>query len=127
MSYTYIIKSINNITNAQKVKKKKINLLYSNFLLKILTKLKEKKYIKDVIIKKKNITVYLKYNNMRRPLLNKFIFISKPSLRIYKKIKELKIIKMRNQECIITTNRGLLDINEAIELKTGGELLFFFY
>ncbi|MGX7589237.1 30S ribosomal protein S8 [Candidatus Vidania fulgoroideorum] len=118
MSYIYILNSLNNIVNYQKKKKNKIKFYYSNYLYSILKKLK--KYFDKIYILDKKIIVKLKYifNN---PVIKNINFISKPSRRIYIKIKNLKKI---NVNCLLSTNVGILNRKESIKNNIGGELLF---
>ncbi|WDI79341.1 30S ribosomal protein S8 [Candidatus Vidania fulgoroideae] len=120
MSYIYIINSLNNIVNYQKKKKKKIVFFFSNFLYLILKKL-EKEYFKKILILKKNIIVYLKYI-FNKPVIKNINFISKPSRRVYFNVKKIKKINFYN--CLISTNKGVLNKKESIKKKVGGEILF---
>lgn len=120
MSYIYVLNSLNNIINYQKRKKKKIKFYYSKFLYSILKKI-ESEFLEKVYIVNKKIIVKLKYifNN---PIIKNIKFISKPSKRIYIKIKELK--NTRIEDCIISTNIGILNKKESIKKNIGGEILF---
>ncbi|MDH4389327.1 MAG: 30S ribosomal protein S8 [Fimbriimonas sp.] len=70
-----------------------------------------------------NIRVVLKYDNRRRPLIHELKRVSKPGLRVYSDVTELKPIRNGLATRIITTNMGLMTDREARRRKIGGEVL----
>jgi len=72
------------------------------------------------------INIFLKYN---RAILRSILNISKGSKRIYVKIKKLKKIKKYSIDnsgvLILTTNKGILTREMALNLHVGGEALFY--
>jgi small subunit ribosomal protein S8 len=113
------------IKNGYLARKEKIEVLSSNFNLKILKKLKELKYIKDYSEKEdgKKIEVELLYNNNQKALTDVKIH-SKMGRRIYRGYRELKPVLNGLGFSIISTSKGILTNVEAKKLKVGGELLF---
>ena len=70
-----------------------------------------------------NIRVVLKYDNRRRPLIHELKRVSKPGLRVYSDVTELKPIRNGPATRILTTNQGLMTDREARRRKIGGEVL----
>jgi Ribosomal protein S8 len=113
------------IKNGYLARKEKVEVLSSNFNLRILKKLKELKYIKDCSEKEdgKKIEVELLYNN-NQPALTDVKIHSKMGRRIYRGYRELKPVLNGLGFSIISTSKGILTNVEAKKLKVGGELLF---
>jgi small subunit ribosomal protein S8 len=113
------------IKNGYLARKEKVEVLRSNFNLRILKKLKELKYIKDYSEKEdgKKIEVELLYNNNQKALTDVKIH-SKMGRRIYRGYRELKPVLNGLGFSIISTSKGILTNVEAKKLKVGGELLF---
>jgi len=72
---------------------------------------------------KKEIKIYLKYNEDKTPAISGLKRISKPGQRIYKKYKELKPVKFGYGIAVISTSKGLLTDKEARKQKLGGEVI----
>jgi small subunit ribosomal protein S8 len=78
-----------------------------------------------------NIKVILKYTGwwIKKPLISKIIRISKPSKKIYSSYinfyKYFNNFKFNSGLFIISTSQGLMSHLKAIELKKGGEMLFY--
>jgi len=113
------------IKNGYLARKEKVEVLRSNFNLRILKKLKELKYIKDYSEKEdgKKIEVELLYKN-NQPALTDVKIHSKMGRRIYRGYRELKPVLNGLGFSIISTSKGILTNVEAKKLKVGGELLF---
>ena len=101
------------------IKKKKI----CESLLKILW---NEGYINGYQISKSNNTklqIFLKYNNKGDPVINSLKFLSKPSKRIYYSSKQLWKISSSKSFIIISTNKGLMTIEQCKKINEGGEPL----
>jgi small subunit ribosomal protein S8 len=70
-----------------------------------------------------NIRIVLKYDKKRQPLINTIKRVSKPGLRVYKGVEELKPLRNGLATRILTTNQGLMTDREARRRKIGGEIL----
>jgi small subunit ribosomal protein S8 len=70
-----------------------------------------------------NIRVTLKYDARRKPLINEIKRVSKPGLRIYKGVEDLKPLRNGLATRLLTTNMGLMTDREARRRKIGGEVL----
>lgn len=66
------------------------------------------------------LKIFLKYKN-GKPTINVFKMISKPSLRIYYSVKQLWKLDPSQGTIILSTNKGIMSINQCKKLKIGGE------
>ncbi|MDH3004574.1 MAG: 30S ribosomal protein S8 [Candidatus Shikimatogenerans sp. JK-2022] len=119
------------IRNSCNVKKRKVIVNFSNINLNITKVLLNNNYIKSYKIynykkKYKKIAIYLKYiNNISA--IRKIIRISKPSLRKYLKVKNIKKVLYGYGISIISTSLGIMTGYEAVSKKIGGEILCIVY
>jgi small subunit ribosomal protein S8 len=114
------------IKNNWKVKKERIVVPYSKIKVAILKIFKEKNIVKDFKVKesgnKKFLIVYLNYINDEPPYED-IIRVSKPSRRVYYKVKDLKPLRQGFGFRIISTSRGIMLDSEARKRKLGGEVI----
>ncbi|MGX7458820.1 30S ribosomal protein S8 [Candidatus Vidania fulgoroideorum] len=104
--------------------KKILYLRYSGYILSILYIFKDRGYISKFTYSSRNMLVIINYINTS-PIVSRIVLISKPSRRVYKKVKDLTIRSFYNE--FYSTNIGILDTNSAINHKTCGECLFKVY
>lgn len=69
------------------------------------------------------ITVNLRYDAKRRPLINHIARVSKPGLRVYKPVTELKPLRNGLATRIVSTSAGLMTDREARRRQIGGEVI----
>jgi small subunit ribosomal protein S8 len=67
--------------------------------------------------------VHLRYDNKRKPLINHIARVSKPGLRVYKPVVDLKALRSGLTTQIVSTSQGLMTDREARRRKMGGEVL----
>ena len=88
--------------------------------------MKNNKYISNFKIIRDNkqnvIRIFLLYKNGGSPISH-LQRISKPSLRIYKKNKDIKKVLNGYGIGIFSTSKGILTDDNARKLKVGGEFL----
>ncbi|MEK7674163.1 MAG: 30S ribosomal protein S8 [Patescibacteria group bacterium] len=136
------------IKNAWKIRKKKIEVPYSNTKIAILKILKEKNIIGDFTIvgdlnnnaendkallssksnksKIKNFRrfiVSLVYDEDGKSPVENIIRVSKPGQKIYFKYAEFKPVRQGYGFRIISTSRGIMIDDEAKKRKLGGEVI----
>lgn len=105
-----------------------IHVIKSNFILSILEKLFQLKYIGPIEVGDREIKVNLIRDNKRDP---KTFFIktySSPSRRLscsYRNIPRRRFGQMGHT--LLSTNKGILTDKQAKEMKVGGELLLEVY
>ncbi|WMC18776.1 MAG: 30S ribosomal protein S8 [Enterobacteriaceae bacterium PSpicST2] len=121
---------LTHIRNCQNKNKKRIIILFSNIKMEILRILKEEGYIKKYKkINNNNIIlleIILKYFK-NKPVIENIKRISKPSLRIYKKKKNLPIVMNYLGIAIISTSKGIMSDNLARKNGIGGEIICYVY
>ena len=115
------------LKNAQLVKKPFITHKKQKLCIKFLNVLWDEGYILGYKTSNSNsnmFEIFLKYNN-GKPLINKVIFLTKPSKRIYLSLKQLWKIDSNFGLIIISTNKGVLSKQDCQKLKIGGEPFVF--
>ena len=115
------------IKNALSVKKKKVEISFSNIAFSIIKLLTKEGYLQNYIKKeyKKNIykiIIDLKYYR-NKPVINVLKRISKPSVRIYKKNKNLKTTSVYLGMYIVSTSKGIMSNYQAYNMHLGGEVI----
>lgn len=110
------------IKNGYSVGKVTVNLKFSKLILKLSQLLEKEGYLAGVEEKDREIIVTLKYNS-RIPVLTDIKRVSKPSLRVYKGVKEIHRVLNGLGIAIISTPKGLMTDKDARKLKLGGEVL----
>lgn len=110
------------IKNGYLAGKVSVVIRYSKQVLELLKLLKKERYISDVAQKDKVLVVSLKYNG-RMPAMTDAKRVSKPSLRVYKGVKDLPRVLNGLGIAIISTPKGLMIDTQARKEKVGGEVL----
>ncbi len=103
---------------------------YSKVNVEIARILKEEGFIKDVQVVEgtetwnKTLKIVLKYVN-GESVLHEITRVSKPSRRMYAKVKNLKPVINGLGVVILSTNRGIMTDKQAKEssLRVGGEVI----
>jgi small subunit ribosomal protein S8 len=73
------------------------------------------------------ISIALKYNRDRKPVIKSLGRISKPGLRKYAKSGAIPEIINGLGICIVSTSHGLMTDKKAREMNLGGELVCYVY
>ncbi len=120
------------VKNAQMANNNDTSVEYSKMKENILEILKSKGFISDFKVneKRKNIKslkVFLKYTNEDKPVIKGFKRVSKPSLRVYKSVDDIKLELNGFAVSVYSTNKGLMTARQARENKLGGEYLFYIW
>ena len=97
---------------------------YSKLTLAVLKLLEKEGYLGKVTKESNNIKVELKYND-RAPSITDLKRVSKPSLRIYKRVKEIPRVMGGLGIAIISTPKGVMTDKDARAQNVGGEVLAF--
>lgn len=110
------------IKNGYIVGRQIVTVRYSKLVLSILKLLEKEGYVGEVKKAGANIEVSLKYDG-RVPSLTDIKRISKPSLRVYKRVADLPRVLGGVGIAIISTPQGVLSDREARKKNVGGEVL----
>lgn len=112
------------IKNGYAVGKQTVSVRYSNLILRLVKLLQTEGYLEKVSKNKGEIIVALKYSD-RKPALSDITRISKPSLRVYKGVKDLPRVLNGLGIAVVSTPKGLMTDKQARKQKLGGEVLAF--
>ena len=119
------------IRNASTVSHETVDIPDSKLKVELARVLKEEGFIADYAVKEegkfKVITITLKYDMNRKPVITKLERISKPGLRHYSKAKKLQKVLGGLGVAIISTPKGLLTDRKARKENVGGEILCYVY
>ncbi|MBX3111146.1 MAG: 30S ribosomal protein S8 [Fimbriimonadaceae bacterium] len=67
------------------------------------------------------LRVHLKYDHRRKPVIHKIRRVSKPGLRSYKSVDELRPRRSGLSVVVMTTSQGVMTDREARRRNIGGE------
>lgn len=118
------------VRNANKAKKKYVDIPHSKMKASISEILESEGYIKGFEVKEKensvqkDIRVYLKYYNEQR-VVSGLKRISKPSLRVYVGKNEVPRVLGGLGVALISTSKGIMTDKKARQEGTGGEVLLY--
>lgn len=115
------------IRNGSRARMMSVDIPHSTIKVEIVKILEKEGYITghEITTESKfpTIKVHLRYDNKRKPLITHIARISKPGLRVYKPVAELKPIRSGLATRIISTSQGLMTDREARKKSIGGEVL----
>jgi small subunit ribosomal protein S8 len=115
------------IRNGSSAKKDAVEVKNSKVTEEIVKILKKEGFIANYKLMKDTkqgiLRVYLKYGKDAQPALSGLKRISRPGLRIYKKIDEMPSVYGGLGIAIVSTSKGLITDKEAREKKVGGEVI----
>lgn len=115
------------IKNAAMARRRVVSVPFSKTRKAIAKILLEEHFLSDIKEEtekgKKILRLGIAYEE-RIPVLTDVTIISKPSLRVYAKAKNVKNARRGLGISILSTNQGILSEKEAHKKKVGGQLLF---
>ena len=119
------------IRNANMVSHEKVEIPSSKLKVELAKLLKEEGFITDYEVKEvgkfKILSITLKYDMNKKPVITKLERISKPGLRNYCKAKNLPKVLGGMGIAIVSTSKGLLTDRKARKENIGGEVLCYVY
>ncbi len=119
------------IRNASMVAHETVDIPASKLKVELAKLMKEEGFISDYAVKEdgkfKVITITLKYDANRKPVITKLERISKPGLRHYSKAKNLQKVLGGLGVAVVSTPKGLLTDRKARKENVGGEVLCYIY
>lgn len=113
------------IRNAQMVGHSSVSMPSSKVKVAIANVLKSEGYIEEFTVEgelKKTLNIHLK-SFAGRPVIEEIRRISRPGLRNYVKVKDVKPAKNGLGIYIVSTSKGIMTATEAKKLNVGGEML----
>ena len=115
------------IRNANMVSHESVEMPSSKLKVELAKLLKSEGFITDYAVKEvgkfKVLSITLKYDDKKKPVITKLERISKPGLRNYCKAKNLPKVLGGMGIAIVSTSKGLLTDRKARKENIGGEVL----
>jgi ribosomal protein S8 len=102
---------------------------YSKFCLNILNKLAERQIVQNITIEEVNKRKMIKFNMPhynQTYFFNKIFCCYKVSMYGHVKYIQLKKIIEQYEEGIVSTNKGLMFVQECLKRKIGGKLILLY-
>jgi len=119
------------IRNANMVSHETVEMPSSKLKVELAKLLKSEGFITDYAVKEvgkfKVLSITLKYDDKKKPVITKLERISKPGLRNYCKAKNLPKVLGGMGIAIVSTSKGLLTDRKARKENIGGEVLCYVY
>ena len=125
MSQDIVADALNQIMNARRIEKKKLEIKrYSKVLIKILEMMRKKEHIDFSLDEEARVLrVEIKKLNECRAIKPRYPV---KNSEIEKYLRRF-LPSRRFGSLVISTNQGLIDQKKAYELKIGGSLIAYFY
>lgn len=115
------------IRNGYHARHATVDIPYTKIKEGIVNILKSEGLVSDCEVVKEQqfplLRVHLRYDARRKPVMRSLKRISKPGLRIYRGVGELRPVRSGVGTLIVSTNLGLMTDREARKRKIGGEVL----
>lgn len=115
------------IRNAGSANHDTVEMPSSKLKVELARVLKEEGYITDFKTREEGkfviLTIGVKYESEKQPVIRKIKRVSKPGLRVYKKAKNLQKVLGGLGISIVSTSKGLLTDRKAKKENVGGEVL----
>ncbi len=115
------------IKNGAQSKIVTVEVPHSKIKIEIVKILQAEGYIKGFEIttesKFPSISIHLRYDSKRQPVIKHIRRVSRPGLRQYKPCTELKPLRSGLATQIVSTSHGVMTDREARKRKIGGEVL----
>ncbi len=84
-------------------------------------------FIKSVSEEDNRLKIKLAYNSDKSPAITVIKRVSKPGLRVYCNVSQLKKQRLKHAIKIISTSKGIMTDREAIAQNLGGEVIALVY
>jgi small subunit ribosomal protein S8 len=110
------------IKNSAMARRVDLSLSSTKFIYAISQCLKKEGILSEVKLNEGVLTVKISQWH-KEPVLMDLKLVSKPGLRVYKSIDELKARKAGSSTLILSTPKGILSLKNAIKENVGGEVI----
>ncbi len=115
------------LRNANRVRAAVVELPHSRLKEAVVQLLKREGFLQDFTAEgggaRKLLRIYLKYDADRQPVIRSLRRVSKPGLRRYVAVADLRPVRGGTGLAIISTSAGLMTDTEARRKRVGGEWL----
>lgn len=109
------------IKNVAMIGRKETSAGNTKLIQAVAETLKKLGYLDSIKINAGKITVSLSYHQ-KKPILYDLKLVSKPGMRVYKDVDEIKAVKGPFL-LILSTNKGIISSDQAVKDRVGGEVL----
>ena len=116
---------ITRVRNAHMAGKESVTMPSSKLKVAVAQVLKDEGYVTDLSVTegpKPELTITLKYYE-GKPVIEKIVRVSKPSLRVYKGASSLPSVEGGLGVAIVTTSQGVMTDRAARAAGIGGEVI----
>lgn len=110
------------VKNACLAGRNDLSLRNTKFVSSLAKALQKDGFLSDVKVDKDTITVKIA-KIKKRPVLMDLKLISKPGLRVYKSVDEIKKRKEGSSILILSTPKGIMSGKSAVKENVGGEVV----
>jgi small subunit ribosomal protein S8 len=115
------------IRNASSAGHKRLKVPSSRMKREVVGVLLKHNYVRGFTEEKDNrqneLVIRLRYTPEQEPLITGLRRLSRPGLRRYATLDQLRIVKRRLGLTVVTTSRGVMSTGEAVNEGIGGELI----
>ena len=117
------------IRNAVRVRHPSVDIPLTKAKVSVLEVLKREGYIVDFKMLEEDgtsrrwVRAYLKYSRLGESVIQEIKRVSKPGLRVYRSVSELKPVLRGIGIAVVSTPRGVLSDRECRKQNVGGEVL----
>lgn len=113
------------IRNAKDARHRFVDINVSKMILSMLKVLHDQGFIENFIVndEKKQVRIFLRYTEGRRPVIQGLVRKSTPGLRRYLGHREIPKVLGGMGIAILSTSKGILDGETARQNNVGGEIL----
>jgi len=117
---------LNRIRNASAARHESAGMPHSKAKGEIAKLLKREGYLADFVVEggaRKQLRVYLKYDENQEPVIKGLRRESRPGLRRYVTVATVPKVLGGMGCAVVSTSKGIMTGREAVENKAGGELI----
>lgn len=115
------------IRNAAQVSKDRCDVPASRLKLDLAKILQEEGFIRTFKVLEEGhggtIRVYLRYSSEGEPAIHGLERVSRPGLRVYRRVDDLPSVRGGIGVAVVSTSKGLMTDARARELRLGGEVM----
>lgn len=110
------------LKNASMAGREEVKVINTKFILALAKALKEEGFLQEVNVEKGVLTVKLARAH-KESVISDLKLISKPGLRVYKGVDDIKAKKTASSIWILSTPKGIMSSTTAKKQNMGGEVI----
>lgn len=110
------------IKNAVRAQRNEVVMPSTKFIYSLAKALFEEGILQDVKVEEGILTARIAYSH-KKPVMIDLRLVSKPGVRVYKEVDEIKARKSTSSLLVLTTPKGVMSSNKAVKENVGGEVI----